>query len=140
MCNAKPEFTATHMRTSENQSADALPVPALVLLTPVIANLLTKAHSTRGNILRDAAHEAFLLFPTLVLGPQRPRASSSVSTPKWLQDWTFGDERELPDHAQRDITLADQRPPAKRSKTTRATRRASRLIRKNKFARATSMA
>ena len=46
----------------------------------VIADLFHRSHSTRGQVLRDAAREALLLFPTYVLGPQRPGASSSAMT------------------------------------------------------------
>jgi hypothetical protein len=67
------------MQTSETQSAAALPALALALLTPVIADLFKKAHSTRASLLRDAAQEALLFFPTLVLGPQRPNVSSSIA-------------------------------------------------------------
>jgi len=76
-CSANPDFTATHMQTSGTQSAVALLVPALAMLTPVIVDLNMKAHLTRGSIIRDAAQEALLVFPTLILEPQRPRTSSS---------------------------------------------------------------
>ncbi len=76
-CLANVAFTAQHMRTSGLHSATALLSPCLAQLTPVIKDLLERAHSTRGVLLRDAAQEALLLFPTLVLGPQRPGVSSS---------------------------------------------------------------
>jgi len=57
------------MRTSGTQSAAALLVHALDILTSVITDFLSRAHSTRGVTLRDAAVEALLLFSTLVLGP-----------------------------------------------------------------------
>jgi hypothetical protein len=61
-CNANLDFTATHMRTLGTQSAVALPVLVLALLTPMIVELLSRAHSTRGVSLRDASHEALFLF------------------------------------------------------------------------------
>jgi hypothetical protein len=76
-CLANADYTGLHMRTSNLQSAVALPTPSLSHLTPFIQDLLERAHSTRGVLLRDAAQEALLLFPTSVLGPQRPVASSS---------------------------------------------------------------
>jgi len=77
-CQANADFTSFHMRTSCLQSAAALSTPSLDQLTPIIQDLLERAHSTRGVLLRDAAHVALLLFPTLILGPQRPSASSST--------------------------------------------------------------
>jgi hypothetical protein len=60
------------MRALGAQSAAALLVLSLSVLTLVITDLLKRAHSSRGTLLRDAPQEALLLFPTLVLGPQRP--------------------------------------------------------------------
>jgi hypothetical protein len=57
------------MRTFGTQYVAALPALALGTLIPVIADLLSQAHSTRGVALRDAALETLLLFPTMVLGP-----------------------------------------------------------------------
>jgi hypothetical protein len=72
------EFSKNHMRTSGLRSTSALPSPALSILTPIIIyDLVHRAHSTTGVLLRDAAHEALMLFPTLVLGPKRPGASST---------------------------------------------------------------
>jgi hypothetical protein len=76
-CAENPDFTATHMRTSGAQLSAATPALALPVLTPIIVDLLSRTSSTRGVALKDAAREAFLLFPTLVLGPQRTCASSS---------------------------------------------------------------
>ncbi len=80
-CHAHPDFIASHMNTSRAQMAAALPAHALNLRTMVIANLVERAHSTCGTLLRDAAHETLLVFPTLVLRPQcRGASSSSVKT------------------------------------------------------------
>ena len=76
-CVENPDFAATHMRTSIAQSAVAIPTPTLSTLTHVIADLLSRASTTRGIALRDATQEALLLLPNLVLGPQRLGASSS---------------------------------------------------------------
>jgi hypothetical protein len=76
-CGANPDFTATHMKTSGMRSAVVLPAQGLSMLLLVITDLLTRAHSTRGVSLRDAAEEALLLYPKLVIGSQRPGASSS---------------------------------------------------------------
>ena len=46
-------------------------------LHPVLAELLVKAATTKGEGQREAARDALFLFPTLVLGPQKPGASSS---------------------------------------------------------------
>ena len=54
-CLANPDYNGLHMRTSGLQSAAALPSPRLSQLTPVIKDLLERAHSTRGVLLRDAA-------------------------------------------------------------------------------------
>jgi hypothetical protein len=60
------------MKTSGALSATALLSPTLTLLTPVIANLVDRAHSTRGTLLRDAPQYSLFMFPTLVLGSQSP--------------------------------------------------------------------
>jgi hypothetical protein len=82
LCQAHPEFTAKHMKTSRAQSAAALPALALTMLLPVVTNLIERsAYLTRGIQLRDDAQEALLPFPALVLGPHRLGAtSSSVKT------------------------------------------------------------
>ena len=77
-CGGNPDFTAPHMRTSGMQSAVALPAQGLSMLLPVITDLLTRSHSTRGVSLRDAPEEAHLLYTKLVLGPQRLGAISSI--------------------------------------------------------------
>jgi hypothetical protein len=71
------DFTTSHIRISGIQSAATLHGPGFALLPLVIADMFHKAHSIRGPALRDAALETLLLFPTLVIGPQRPSASSS---------------------------------------------------------------
>ena len=106
----------------------------------VIADLLTRAFSTRGVTLRDAALEALLLFPNLELGPQRPRASSSsvkTEIAARLYMWRRGCLHEL---AMRTKALACQRPSVKRNKSARAARRTAKLIRKNQFTIAVSLA
>ena len=54
LCLSNVDFTSLHMRTSCLQSSTALPSPILSLLTPVIKDLLERAHSTRGVLLRGA--------------------------------------------------------------------------------------
>ena len=128
------------MRTYGTQSAAAILAHALNILTPVIVDLLSRAHSTQGFVLRDATVETLLLFPTLVLGPRRPGASSSsvrIDVVTMLDLWRRGDLHEL---ARRAKALACQRPPPKRIKSARAARRAARLTRKNRFARSASLA
>jgi hypothetical protein len=65
------------MKTSRNQYAKVLAVPALKHLTSITAELYKRAYTITGVILRDAAWEAIMLFHTLVLGLQRPGASST---------------------------------------------------------------
>jgi hypothetical protein len=43
---------------------------------PVLTKLFNKAPDIRGENLREAAWDALFLFPTPVLGPQMPGASS----------------------------------------------------------------
>jgi len=54
-CLANVDFASMHMRTSDLLSTATLPSPSLSLLTPVIKDLLQRAHSTRGVLLRDAS-------------------------------------------------------------------------------------
>jgi len=44
----------------------------------VVTDLYNKAADIRGEVLREAAWDALFLFPTLVVGPQKPGASSSA--------------------------------------------------------------
>jgi len=97
-CVASPTFTEIHMRTSRTLFAAALPAPALDTLMPVIADLLSRAQSTWGVGPHDAALEVILLLRTMVLGPQRPCASSSsvrTEVVARLDLWRRGDLREL---------------------------------------------
>ncbi len=95
------------------QSVAALQAQTQAQLIPIISALIRRAHSTRGVILRGAAQEALLLFPTLVLGPQRLGASSfSVKTEvntSYDLYWRRGDVKEL---ARRAKSLAKNRPTA----------------------------
>jgi hypothetical protein len=68
-CYDHPDFAVSHMKTSGAQSAATLPTPAMSFLTPAIADLVNRAHSTRGSLMRDVAYEALLLVPTLVFDP-----------------------------------------------------------------------
>jgi hypothetical protein len=141
ICVKNPYFTATHMRTSGAQTtATAIPAPALSILTNVIADLLSRDCTARGTVLRDATQEVFLLFPTLVSGPRRHGASSSsvkseVDAKLDLWRKCHIDELAICAKAQ-----ARARPTSTRSKTTRATKRAARLVYKNQCARALNLA
>ena len=122
-----------HMKTLGTQSAAALPTPTLRNVTPIIADLVSRAHSTRGVVLKDAAQEALLLFTTLVLGPQRSVDSTiSVKTEvaASLNLWRKDQIEEL---ALRAKGLARARSAATRSKTAHVARRAARLIHKCQF-------
>jgi hypothetical protein len=130
------DFIVIYMRTSRTQSVAALPIPVWALLIPIIADLVTRrAHTTRGELLRSATKEA-LLFPTLVLGPQPPGASSSSVKAKVnsiLDLLRRDDIDELARHAKAMIGL---RSIACRGNIARASRRVARLIHKNRLARA----
>jgi len=139
-CLANADFTSHHMRTSGLLSAATLPTPSLSQLIPFIKDLLERAHSTRGVLLRDDAQEALFLFPTLVLGPQRPGASSSsvrAETTARLDLWHRG---LIPELTARAKAQAKLRQHPNRSKSARAARRAPRLIHKNQFSRAANLA
>ena len=41
-------------------------------LMPVVTDLFNKAADIRGEVMREAAWDALFLFPTLVMGPQKP--------------------------------------------------------------------
>ena len=43
-----------------------------------MTELLTQAADVRGMVLREAAWDALFLFPTLVMGPQKPGASATA--------------------------------------------------------------
>ena len=77
LCFDHPDFAAFRMKIFGAHSAVALPSPVVDMFTPVITDLVARAHSTRGSLLRDAVQEALLLFTTLVLGPQSTGVSSS---------------------------------------------------------------
>jgi hypothetical protein len=128
------------MRTSGLQPAAALPTPSLDQLTPVIQDLLERAHSTRGVLLRDAPQEALLLFPTLVLGPQRHGASSSSVKSEITARFDLWRRGLIPELTARAKAQAQLRPQGNRRKSARAARRAARLIRKNQFSRAANLA
>jgi hypothetical protein len=64
----------------------ALPKPCLPVIIPVITDLMNKAADIRGEVLREAAWDALFLFPILVLGPQKPGASSSTVKVKMAQE------------------------------------------------------
>ena len=66
LCMENHDFAATYMRTSGAQSAVAIPTPTMPVLTLAIADLLSRANTTRGIVLRDATQGA---LSTLVLGP-----------------------------------------------------------------------
>jgi hypothetical protein len=76
-CHAYPDFTPMHMRTAGCESAVAIPRPSVTTLLLVVTELFNKAADVRGKALRDAAWDTLFMFPTLVLGPQNPGASSS---------------------------------------------------------------
>jgi hypothetical protein len=137
-CCSHPEFTPIHMRTSGCQSAVSLPKPCLSTITPVITDLLNKAADVRGEVLREAAWDALFLFPTLVLGPQKPGASTTAVKAEMtirLDLWNKGELDILAARAK-----AASRPPSGRSKSQRAARRAAQLLKKNQFARAAALA
>ena len=77
-CNTHPDFTPFHMKMSGCQSTVAIPKPCIAALLPVVKDLFNKAADIRGEVLREAAWDALFLFPTLVMRPQKPRASSSA--------------------------------------------------------------
>jgi hypothetical protein len=137
-CSANPDFTPLHLRTSGCQSAVSIPKPSLHLLLPVITDLMNKAADVRGVELREAAWDALFLFPTLVLGPQKPGASTTAVKAEMaarLDLWNRGDLDTLSHRARSAV-----RPASGRSKAQRAARRAAQLIRKNQFSRAAALA
>ena len=78
------------------------------------------------------------MFPTLVLGPQKPGASSSAvkaEIASRLDLWNRGQLDVLAARAK-----ANTRIPSGRSKSQRVARRAAQLLRKNQFARAAALA
>jgi len=69
-----------HMKMSGCQSAVAIPKPCIAAMLPVVTDLYNKAADIRAEVLREAAWDALFLFPTLVLGPHKPCASSVVKS------------------------------------------------------------
>jgi hypothetical protein len=137
-CSTHPDFAPLHMKLSGCQSAVAIPKLCTAALLPVVTDLCDKAADTRGEVLREAAWDALFLFPTLVLGPQKPGISSSAiksEVAARLDLWKRGLLDVLADKAKANI-----RPPSGRSKTHRAARRAAQLLRKNQFSRADALA
>ncbi len=93
-CLTNPTFTMDNLRTSEAQSSASLPGPSRSLVTSVVTSLFKQAVSTRGDSLRTAAWSLVFLFSTLVLGPHRPGAPSSVvkaETEARLDLWQRGE-------------------------------------------------
>ena len=68
-------FTPIHLRTSSCQYAAALPKHCREELLPLITDLVNKAATSGGEVLRKAVWDALFLFPTLVLDPHKPGAA-----------------------------------------------------------------
>jgi 23S rRNA U2552 (ribose-2'-O)-methylase RlmE/FtsJ len=77
-CLLDPEFTTEHLRTSGAQSAATLLGPAKALVTTTLTSLFRQVGTMRRAALRTVAWALVFLFPSLVLGPHRPRAPSSA--------------------------------------------------------------
>jgi hypothetical protein len=93
-CRVNPAFTRDHFRTSGTQSASALPGPAKTSIIMESTPLFKLGVTTRGDALRKTTWGAVHLFPTLVSGPHRPWAPSSVvkaETELRLDLWHRGD-------------------------------------------------
>ena len=139
-CLTNPTFTMDHLRTSRAQSSASLPGPCRSLVTSVVTSLFKQDVNTRGDSLRTAAWSLVFLFSTLVLGPNRPGAPSSVvkaETEARLDLWQRG---ELAALASRVAAARMDLPQRDRSKKAKATRRASTLLRHNQFARVAGLA
>jgi hypothetical protein len=111
-CTDNPDFTDIHMRTFGTQSAATLPTHAQALFILIIVDLVIRARTTRGELLRNEAQEALLFFPTSVLGPQRPGASSSsvkAEVNSRLDLWRRG---HIDEQAKRAKAMAAHRPVA----------------------------
>ena len=93
------------------------------MIIPVITDLLNTAADIRGEILREAAWDALFLFPTLVLGPQKPGALSSAVKAEMAQRVELWNKGQLDILAAR--AKAATRLPSGRSKSQRAARRAA---------------
>ena len=128
------------MRTSGAKHAVVLLAPTQEQSNPAIADLVERAHFPRGTLFRDAAMEALFLFPTLILCPQTPGASSSsvnIAVSARLELWRRGLLNEVDLRAK---VQAHACPSAQRSKTARAARRAARLIHNQQFAKVANLA
>jgi len=102
------------------------------MLLPGVTDPFNKAVDIRGEVLREAAWDARFLFPTLVLGPQKPGASSTAARYEIATRLDLWNKGQLDTLAARAKTAI--RPPFGRSKAHRAARRAAQLLRKNHFA------
>jgi len=77
-CCENPGFTPVRLRTSGCQSAVVLPKPCITMILLVVTDQMNKTANVRGEVLWEAAWDALFQFSTLVLGPQKSGASSSV--------------------------------------------------------------
>jgi hypothetical protein len=77
-CLLNPAFTMNQLRTSGAQSSTSIPSPSRTPITSTVTSLFRQAVSMRGESLRTVVWSLVFLFPTLVLGPHRSEAPSSV--------------------------------------------------------------
>jgi len=135
-CLLNPNFTMDHLRTSGAQSAATIPCPAKAEVTTMVTSLFRQVATIRGNTLCTVAWSLVFLFPTLVLGPHRPGAPSSVvkvETEAWISLWQRGELHTL---ASRATTARMERPHRTRNKKARVAKRATALLRHNQYTRA----
>jgi hypothetical protein len=98
---------------------------------------MNKAADMQGEVLREAAWDALFLFPTLVLGPKKPGASSKAVKSEIAAKLDLWNKGQLDTLAAR--VKSAIRPPSGKSKAQRATRRAAQLLRKNQFVRVATL-
>ncbi len=107
------------------------------MMLPVLTELFNKTADITWEVLREAAWDALFFFPTRVLGPQRPGASSTTVKAEIAARLDLWNRGRLDTLAARARTAI--RPPSGKSKAQQAARRAAQLLRKNQFARAASL-
>jgi len=110
------------------------------LVTSTVTSLFRQAVTMRVEDLRTVAWSLVFLSPTLVLGPQRPGAPSSVVKAESEAMVDLLQREELNALASRVAAAKQDLPKRNRSKKAKAARRGIALLRHNQFVRAVGLA
>jgi hypothetical protein len=114
-CLLNPAFTMILLRTSSTQSSALIVSQAKALVTSTVTSLFRQTVTMREDALRTATWSLVFLFPTLVLGPHRPGAPSSVVKVETEARTSLWQRGQLLALASRAATARMERPQRNRS-------------------------